>query len=161
MADKNEPKQADIERELAARQKFSLAGAIGRQARGAMKGASPIPRGEQAVLTINHFIDQHLSDPSGALKSILKRRIKAQEMVLQKHLENPLAALQEILHALLDQEGTLQEFVRRVDVRWGELYQERPHFQQPGAAAHPDDEYTHQSVRRDLEGVLERIIKLE
>jgi len=40
--------------------------------------------------------------------------------------------------------------VRQADARWGEMYDERPYFQQPGQTAHPDDEYTHESVRQAL-----------
>jgi hypothetical protein len=36
----------------------------------------------------------------------------------------------------------LREFVRRVDMRWGQMYDERPHFERPGHPPHPDDEYT-------------------
>ena len=40
--------------------------------------------------------------------------------------------------------------MRQVDIKWGQMYGERPHFQQPGQPPHPDDEYTHESVRQDL-----------
>lgn len=150
-------KEEEIQREARSRQKFSLARVIGRQAGGAMKGASPIPRLEQAKMEIVQFIDDNLTDPSGALKSILRRQIKAGGAVVDRHLDRPLAALREILRPLLDKDARLHEFVRRVDVRWGEMFVERPHFQQPGEAPHPDDDYTHESVRRRLSGLMARV----
>lgn len=50
-----------------------------------------------------------------------------------------------------------REFVRQVDVRWGELYQERPMFQRPGQAPAPEDEYTDESVRQILTSLLEKL----
>jgi hypothetical protein len=40
-------------------------------------------------------------------------------------------------------------------VQWGQIMLERPYFQQPGQAPHPHDEYTHESVRRELERLLQ------
>ncbi|MGN7614334.1 hypothetical protein ACQZV8_19870, partial [Magnetococcales bacterium HHB-1] len=124
--------QEDIQQELRKQQKFTVAGAIGRSAGGAMKGASPIPKREQATQMLSQFVDQNVRDASGALKSILKRRIKANGPTIDQHLDNPLNALIEIIQPILDKTAMLHEFVRQVDVRWGEIYQERPHFQQPG-----------------------------
>ncbi|MBF0588802.1 MAG: hypothetical protein HQL53_06720 [Magnetococcales bacterium] len=140
-----------IARELREKQKFSMAGAIGRSAGGAMKGASPIPRREQAVMSTIQWMEQHLRDSSGALKALLKRRIKAQAAIAEAHLEQPQRALMEIIQPLLENPAALHEFTRQVDVKWGEMFDERPHFQQPGQKAHPEDEYTHDSVRQDLE----------
>ncbi|MGN7614483.1 hypothetical protein ACQZV8_20635, partial [Magnetococcales bacterium HHB-1] len=106
---------------------------------------------------LSQFVDQNVRDASGALKSILKRRIKANGPTIDQHLDNPLNALIEIIQPILDKTAMLHEFVRQVDVRWGEIYQERPHFQQPGQTPHPDDEYTHSSVTRDLNDLLSRI----
>ncbi|MBF0621217.1 MAG: hypothetical protein HQL54_04755 [Magnetococcales bacterium] len=146
----------EIQRELREKQKFSMASAIGRSAGGAIKGASPIPRQDQAISALNQWVDQHLKDSSGAMKSILKRRIKASTAIIESHLDTPLSALTEIVQPLLESDPTLHEFVRQVDVKWGQEYQERPHFQQPGQAAHPDDEYTHESVKSALSQLLEQ-----
>ena len=63
-----------------------------------------------------------------------------------------MLALREIIQHILEKEAVLHEFVRQVDMRWGEMYLERPHFQQPGEAPHPDDDYTHASVRKKPDG---------
>ena len=55
---------------------------------------------------------------------------------------------------LLGKEPVFHEFVRQVDQKYGEMYRERPYFQRPGQEPHPDDEYTHASVKNDLEGLL-------
>jgi hypothetical protein len=44
----------------------------------------------------------------------------------------------------------LYEFVKQVDFKWGQMYDERPYFQSPGQAPHPNDEYTHESVKKKL-----------
>jgi hypothetical protein len=64
-------------------------------------------------------------------------------------------ALNEILSTLLDNQDLLYEFVRQVDHKWGQLYGERPYFQQPGQLPHPEDEYTHESVRLKLMKLLD------
>ena len=154
MSSSSKEQEDQIQQELRRKQKFTMSGAIGRSAGGAMKGASPIPAEEQGRLTINQYIDDHLKDPSGALKSMLKRRVKAQTRVVEAHVKEPLAALREIVEGIISRDAVLVEFVRQVDVRWGEMFMERPHFQQPGQAPHPDDEYTHSSVKDDLSGLL-------
>lgn len=144
----------DLQQELSAHQTFSVAGVIGRQAGGAMKGASPIPKLAQVTIEIVQFIDQNLSDPSGALKSLLRRRVKDNGVVMDRNIHTPLLGLREIIQPILEKDVVLHEFVRQVDVRWGQLFQERPHFQQAGQPPHPDDEYTHASVKRDLTTLL-------
>jgi hypothetical protein len=158
MTDKKTTEKETIAKELRGQQKFSMAGAIGRAGGGGvMKGASPIPRRDQAHNELVDFIKANCSDPSGALKSLLGRRLKSSGPLLEKHLDNPKQALTEMIQSILDNEARFHEFVRQVDVRWGELYQERPHFQQPGQNPHPDDEYSHESVRRDLLALQKKI----
>ncbi|MEM1281255.1 MAG: hypothetical protein AAGG53_14835, partial [Cyanobacteria bacterium P01_H01_bin.152] len=65
-----------------------------------------------------------------------------------------LQALTELLQPLLTQDAYLREFVRRVDMRWGQMYDERPHFERPGHPPHPDDEYTIASVRSQLQALM-------
>ncbi|MBF0193020.1 MAG: hypothetical protein HQL71_00620 [Magnetococcales bacterium] len=149
-----------IEEELQKKQKFSIAGAIGRAGGGGMlKGASPIPRLAQARNQLIEIVKQQCPDTSGALKSILGRRIKNSTPLIEKHLDNPKEALVTILQTILNSDTMLYEFVRQVDMRWGEMYQERPHFQQPGQPPHQDDEYTHTSVKEDLATLLQRVQK--
>ena len=141
---------------------FTLADAIGQQGGGTMKGASPVPRLTQVISEINQFIERNISDPPGALKFVMQRGIKGNEFYIAQHLDEPLVALREIIQYVLDRDSVLHEFVRQVDVQWGRVFMERPHFQQPGQEPHPDDEYTHESVRNQLSiflGKVESAIK--
>jgi hypothetical protein len=158
MSDEKRRQEKLVEKEIRSQQRFSMAGAIGRSGGGGMlKGASPIPRQKQASNQIIDTIKQHCPDPSGALKAVLGRRVKASGPLLEEHLATPDQALAKIINAILDNDSVLHEFVRQVDVRWGEIYQERPHFQQPGQPPHPEDEYTHDSVRKNLSTLLQKI----
>ncbi len=157
MSKKQNPSNDAIQREMRVQQKFSMAGAIGRAGSGLMKGESPVSKQEQSITLLTQWIDQHTPDSSGALKSILRRRVRNNEMLLARHLNQPCNALREIIDTILASDYTLQEFVRQVDVRWGELYQERPLFQPEGQAPSPADEYTYESVRQDLTLLLEKL----
>ena len=157
MGKEKDPSADEIQREILAQQKFSIAGVIDRAGSGLMKGESPFSRQEQAITLLTQWIDQHTSDPSGALKSILRRRVRSSELLLASHIQQPLNALREMFAAILSSDYAIQEFVRQVDVRWGELHQERPLFQKTGQAADPADEYTYESVRQDLILLLEKL----
>ena len=65
MGDEKDPNIDDVQREIRARQKFSMAGAIGRSGSGLMKGESPVSLQEQALAALTQWIDQQVSDPSG------------------------------------------------------------------------------------------------
>ena len=153
---KDQDKERDlaIQREILAGRKFSLAEAIGREGGGFLKGESPVPRLAQAIAELQMFINQNLSDSSGALQAVLYVWVKTDTRVSQ-HLNSPLVALQEILTTLIDNQNLLHEFVREVDQKWGQIYDERPYFQQPGQNPHPEDEYTHESVRLQLMQLLD------
>lgn len=128
---------------------YSLAEAIGREGGTFLKGESTVPKLVQAITAVNTFIDRNLEDPSAALQAILHQWVKGDPRV-SHYKETPLLALTEILATIIDRPPLLYELVRQVDIKWGQMYGERPHFQQPGQAPHPDDEYTHESVRQDL-----------
>ncbi len=157
MNKKQNPGNDEIQREMRAHQKFSTAGAIGRAGSGLMKGESPVSRQEQSITTLTQWINQHVPDPSGALRSILRRRVRGDELLVARHLKQPSNALRETIDTILASDYALQEFVRQVDVRWGELYQERPLFQTVGKEPKPDDEYTFESVRQELLSLLEKL----
>ena len=72
-------------------------------------------------------------------------------------MQTPIVALSEILESIIDNQQLLYELVRQVDFRWSQIYDERPYFQQPGQAPHPDDEYTHESVYQKLIELQERV----
>lgn len=157
MNKKQNPDNDEIQREIRAQQKFSTAGAIGRAGSGLMKGESPIPRQDQAITVLTQWINQHVQDPSGALKSILRRRVRSNEILVDRHLKQPRNALREIIDAILTSDYAIQEFVREVDIRWGEQYQERPIFQRAGQAPDSADEYTYESVRYELLLLIEKL----
>ena len=82
---------ADLEREIRADRKFSLAEAIGRMAGpGAMKGVSPVTRMQQAAVEAENWLRQHLSAGDGELQVVLLRRIRGSELLLQG-AEHPLS----------------------------------------------------------------------
>ncbi|MEM6611812.1 MAG: hypothetical protein AAF652_06055, partial [Cyanobacteria bacterium P01_C01_bin.72] len=115
---------------------YSLAEAIGREGGTFLKGESTVPKLVQVITQINTFIDRNLDDPAAALQAILHQWIKGDPRVSQ-YKATPLVALREILQTILDNQNLLYELVRQVDIKWGQMYGERPHFQQPGEAPHP------------------------
>ncbi|MGK7892739.1 MAG: hypothetical protein AB4372_03590 [Xenococcus sp. (in: cyanobacteria)] len=147
--DKNRDRDLAIQREILSGRKFSLAEAIGREGGSFLKGDSPVPKQLQAIAEIHSFIKKNLCDPPGALVAVLSTWVKTDLRVVE-NMNSPLVALQQILCSLIDNQNLLYEFVRQVDFKWGQIYDERPYFQQPGQAAHPNDEYTHESVRLQL-----------
>ncbi len=157
MSKKQGTSKDKIQSELRIQQKFSTAGAIGRAGSGLMKGESPISQQEQSIILLTQWIDQHTPDPSGALKSILRRSVRGSELLVGRNLNQLSNVLKEIINAILASDYALQEFVNRVDIRWGELYQERPLFQTGGETPRPGDEYTFESVRQDLLSLLEKL----
>ena len=148
--------EEDLQKDILSDRKYSLAEAIGREGGNFLKGESPVPKLVQVTTEVNLFIDQNLSDSSGALQSVLKRWVKT-DPLLSEHLESPLKGLDQILEKILTQKGLFYEMVREADVKWGQMYQERPYFQKPGDPPHPEDEYTHESVREKLSLLRERI----
>ncbi|NJL84642.1 MAG: hypothetical protein HC890_20060 [Chloroflexaceae bacterium] len=155
-SNQSEPEETElIQQEILLERKFSLAELIGREGGSFLKGESPVPKLVQVLAEINLFIDQHLVDSSGALQSVLKDWVKNDEARVSRYFETPLAALGEIVTILLENPPLFYEFVRQVDIRWGQLYRDRPYFQRPGQAPHPDDEYTHESVHQHLRDFLQ------
>ncbi|TVP67238.1 MAG: hypothetical protein EA342_09310 [Leptolyngbya sp. LCM1.Bin17] len=147
----------DVQQELRLGRRFSLADVIGQEAGNFMKGESPVPRLVQAKSQVRQCLASHLSDLHGALHQVLLRWIDADDSRISRHLDAPENALKELLEGVLQSSETLYELVRQADVTWGQLYDERPHFQQPGQDPHPDDEYTHESVRVALRACLQKL----
>lgn len=143
-----------IEDELRSRRKFTMADGIGQNAKGMFKDVSVVPALTQAQTEICQFVRSNVNDSSGALVSVLERRVKSSDSLVANHIEAPLEALKSIIKKVLSSDHQLYEFVREVDQKYGQIYLERPHFQRPGQEAHPDDEYTHKSVKSDLEALL-------
>ena len=148
---------AELEREILKERKFTLAEAIGRLAGpGAMKGASPVPRIQQAEIEIESWLRSHLADGGGILQFVLHRQVKGSDVLLH-NFDQPLVALVGYCNRVLDSEYLLGELVRECDVEWGRVMGERPHFERQGSQPHPDDPYTIQSVRNALTAILAQL----
>ncbi len=159
-AEKNPDLDRKIEQEIRQGRTFSLADMIGQEAGNFFKGESPVPKLIQVKTELIAFVEHHLTDPSEALQATLREFIQADDLICSQYLDAPLDALSEFLQSLLEQETLLQDFVRRVDMKWGEIYDERPHFEKPGQPPHPADEYTYASVQAQLTKLLS-VVKLQ
>src|SRR5262245_61564085 len=110
---------AELEREIREGRKFTLEEAIGRMAGpGAMKGASPVARMQQAEIEIGNWLRIHLADAGGPLEVVLHRNVKGSELLL-KNFDRPLAVLASYCQRVLDSDYVLRELVRETDVEWG------------------------------------------
>lgn len=151
------PEDEDLQRDILQGRKFTLADLIAREGGDFLKGESPVPKLVQVTTEIKQFIAANLGDSSGALQAILQLVVDEETGKVSQNLDSPLQALAAILEEFLDRPPLLHELVHRVDVRWGQMYGERPHFQQPGQIPHPEDEYTHDCVRERLVKLLEKV----
>jgi hypothetical protein len=161
MTDKKDkqPSQSDeeLEREVRKGREFSLTEAIGRMAGpGAMKGASPVPRKEQAAAEIENWLGEHISAANAELQTVLLRRIDESEMLLHNY-EQPLSVLASWCRKILASDYLLKEVVRETDVEWGRVNGEKPYFDEEGVPPHPDDPYTFQSVHKALAQLIEQL----
>jgi hypothetical protein len=149
--------EAKVEEEIRKGRKFSATEAIGRLAGpGAMKGASPVSRVQQAETEIGGWLRSNVADSSGALQLLLHRNLKGSELLLA-NLDQPLRALAGYCRKLLDSDHLLEEFVREADVEWGRRMDERPRFERDGSPHDPGDPYTVRSVRQTLHDTLKQL----
>lgn len=159
MSDTEKPlanSDAEIEREILQRRKFSPEEAIGRMAGpGAMKGGSPISRQQQAENAVGVWLGANIADADGALRKVIHTHLKASKLLLD-HVDNPTVAAAAYLRRTLASEQRLREIVREADCEWGRTMGERPHFEREGMPEHPDDPYTIDSVRVALNNALHR-----
>ena len=146
-----------IQRDVFSRREFTLADIIAREGGSFLKGESPIPKLVQLKGEINTFIRHNLPDVSGALQTVLYRWVDEDTARISRHLDAPLQAFSGLLESILENPSILHELVRQVDMLWGEMNDERPHFQRPGQSPHPDDEYTHESVYQQLAELSDRL----
>ena len=154
-----EKSDADLEAEIRQRRTFNTAEAIGRLAGpGAMKGASAISRQQQAENEISAWLQTHLEDATGTLRTVIHRRLKGSEQLIAR-LDSPLEALSEYCAHVIASDYRLRELVREADAEWGLRMEERPHFDQEGRAPHPSDPYTIDSVRGALEDAVAQMSK--
>ena len=154
MSDNDDP---EVEREIRQGRKFTPQEAMARMAGpGAMKGASPVARSQQAEIEIGTWLGSNLADPDGALRIVLHRQLRGSQVLLD-NVDRPLVALAAFCRRILATDHLLQDIVREADVEWGRMMDERPRFEKAGVPAHPDDPYTLQSVRESLSAALARL----
>lgn len=143
-----------LEQEIRRGRKFTATEAMARLAGpGAMKGASPVSPIVQAEAELATWLASNIQDTGGALKVVLHRQLKGSRVLLDS-LDRPLTALAAYCRHILKADNLVKELVRETDVEWGRSMDERPHFEREGAAPHPDDPYTVETVRRILEDML-------
>lgn len=151
----DQPKQlseadAELQREILAGRKFSLAEAIGRLAGpGMMKGTSPVSQLQQAVAVIEDYLKRHMPNVAGVLFDVVLRQVKASEPLL-RGFDQPLLALARCVRHALGSDNILKELVREADVEWGRVFGERPYFEKEGSPPSPDDPCTLESMRAAL-----------
>jgi hypothetical protein len=148
---------AELDREVRKGRTFTPEEALARMAGpGAMKGASPVSRVQQAETEIGYWLRGHVIDPAGSLQSLLHRNLKGSELLLE-NLERPLSAVAAYCEGILASDGLLEELVREADVDWGRRMDERPYFEREGSPPNSDDPYTVESVRKTLGDILDRL----
>ena len=123
---------------------------------GAMKGASPVSRSQQAENEVGTWLRGNLADPGGALQAVLHRQLKGSRLLLD-NVDQPLTAVADCCRRILASGERIEALVQEADVEWGRAMDERPYFQRDGAEPHPDDPYTAESVRAALSEILARL----
>lgn len=123
-----------------------------------MKGDAAIPRPLRATTAINQFITAHLNPSASALSTTLFTWASTDIRVSQQ-LDTPLVALAQIVESLLNEPTTFYEFARQVAIAQSKLTGDRPHFQQPDQPSHPDADYTHESIKAELQALLTKLKK--
>jgi hypothetical protein len=152
---------SELVRQIREGRKFTLEDAIARLAGpGAMKGESPVARMQQAEIEIESWLRTHLTDGGGALEAVLNRQVKRSDQLLN-NFGQPLVVLASFCKDVLNSDFRLEELVRAADFEWGRMMGERPYFANKGAASHPDDPYTCDSVRKQLTDVLNQLAARE
>ncbi len=149
--DKDKPRDSapdtDLTAEIRRDRKFSMAEAVGREAAGSLKGASPVAPTQQLALQIEELLERRLHDNEGSLGRTIAALLADNTPLLDQHLDDPAGALLVFLDKVLNTPSNLDTLVRQVDAQWGRDYDERPYFEKQGQAASPDDPYTRDSVR--------------
>jgi hypothetical protein len=147
----------ELEGEIRRGRKFTAKDAMARLAGpGAMKGASPVSRVQQAEIEVGTWLRSNVSDATGALQFVLHRHVSGSELLLH-NLDRPLVGLAEYCQQALASDYLLKEMVREADVEWGQRMDERPHFERELSPEDPADPYTVKSVRDTLVKVVEQL----
>jgi hypothetical protein len=148
---------SELEQEICQGRKFTPKEAMARMAGpGAMKGASPVSRVQQAETEVGSWLRGHITDSAGGLPVVLHRQLKGSKLLLD-NLDQPLIAVAEYCRHVLASDSRLKELVREADVEWGRAMDERPYFEREGSAPNPDDPYTVESVGKALGEALKQL----
>lgn len=150
MNSEQDDKDRELLKDVLTGRTFTIADLIAKEGGNFLKGESPVPKLLQVKTELNLLIKENVADSLGALKATLQDLVDENELEISKNLDQPLIALVESIESLINNPNLFYEFVRRVDMKWGQIYGKRPHFQSPGQPPHPDDDYTHESVRQKL-----------
>lgn len=150
-------KDEALEQEIRRQRKFSLADAIGREAGGALSGASPVPRADQVLLDVGLMLEVSLPDVPGSLIRTILVNLELDPPLLARHFERPVGALEEYLERTLGSASAVDTLVRDTDARWGRENSERPYFETGNEEPDPDDPYTRSGVRALLEDLLDTL----
>lgn len=148
--------QPDLQKEIRATRKFSIAEAIGREGGRFMKGESTIPRPLRATTEISQFITHHLSDPTSAFATTLHTWVSG-DLRVSRQLDTPLVAFAQVVESTLGEPTIFCEFARQVAIAQSQLTGDRPYFQQPDQPPHPEADYTHESIRAELLDLLQQL----
>ena len=95
------------------------------------------------------YLKEHLSDTSGALRTVLLRRLASSEH-LDGRYDQPLQFLADGLQHVLASEERMRDLVTDADIEWSRITGERPFFEKEGKSPHPDDPYTLLSIQTTL-----------
>src|SRR4051812_47322151 len=114
MGNKDPPQarsEGQIESEIRNGRQFTPREALARLAGpGAMKGASPVSRQQQAEIEIGSWLGNNLSDVVGALKAVLQRHLKGSRQLLE-NVDRPLTALSRHCERIAAADNLLIELV--------------------------------------------------
>lgn len=153
------PSLDQVQKEIRAGRKFSIAEAIGREGSSFMKGESAIPRPLRAANEIKQFITAHSRGSAGVLADELYLWTTA-DIRVSRQLDTPLVALAQVVESLLNEPTIFYEFARQVAIAEARLTGDRPYFQQPNQSPHPEATYTHDSIRQYLESISSQNVRL-
>lgn len=149
----------EIEKDILLNRKYDFNSALSQAGGRMLDKESTVPRLRQVKAELDQYIKKNVSDLSGSLVAVLSEIIHAEDHLIASDFDRPLQVLRQIVERILKSDENLSDFVRRVDMKYGQMYLERPHFQQPGDEAHPDDEYTLAGVKQKLNSLLESLQK--
>jgi len=140
-----------IEQEARQHLRATLAAALaGRDGGGHLRGASPTPVLTRALLEIDQWLREELTDSAGSLRTVILRRLEALPELLEAGLGRPADTVAVWLERMLARPGAMTDLVREADMVWGEQYAERPRFERAGNDPAADDPYTLAGVMRLL-----------